>query len=304
MPLVRRITFVADPGVHNIEALQRTLDIAKRTHSSITVAAIQPRTARGVSRSLASILLNVEARRRLEELEEAVAGISNQGVQIACELVSEASFLNISEHSSTDLFVVSHLGRGAPHSADYNRLAQRLARKCPEAVLVMKTSGPRTCSVLAAIAPDTPEETALNEHILDWAHAFSALEASTLHVVHTWIPIGASLLRSPRKSSPERLSEYVWSCRHEHERLLDEFLLTHGKAGIDYRVHLVQGNTAEVIPDLARRLRVGIVIVGTVARSGMARLLMGNTSEELVSRVQTSLLIVSAHSAAAHQHTA
>jgi universal stress protein E len=56
--------------------------------------------------------------------------------------------------------------------------------------------------------------------------------------------------------------------------------------------HLVCGHPADVLARGASALEVDILVLGCIARSGVQRLLLGNTAERLIYRVPCDLLLV------------
>ena len=56
--------------------------------------------------------------------------------------------------------------------------------------------------------------------------------------------------------------------------------------------HMVSGDPRVVLPRLADRLNIGLIVMGTVARTGLAGLIMGNTAEAILRSVQCSVLAV------------
>ena len=57
-------------------------------------------------------------------------------------------------------------------------------------------------------------------------------------------------------------------------------------------MHLPKGDPSNVIPRLARTLRVDLIVMGTVARTGIPGLIIGNTAESILSDIDCSLLAV------------
>ena len=54
--------------------------------------------------------------------------------------------------------------------------------------------------------------------------------------------------------------------------------------------HLVNGWARKEIPALIRELRADLVVMGTVARTGISGLLMGNTAEMILTQIDCSVL--------------
>jgi nucleotide-binding universal stress UspA family protein len=56
--------------------------------------------------------------------------------------------------------------------------------------------------------------------------------------------------------------------------------------------HLIKGWPRKEIPALAERLDVDLVVMGTVARTGVPGLLMGNTAETILNQIDCSVLAI------------
>lgn len=61
---------------------------------------------------------------------------------------------------------------------------------------------------------------------------------------------------------------------------------------IDYSIALEKGDAMDVIPEYTRSKKINLIIMGTVGRSGLKGLLIGNTAETLIRRVGCSILAV------------
>jgi universal stress protein E len=58
------------------------------------------------------------------------------------------------------------------------------------------------------------------------------------------------------------------------------------------KAHLIHGEAREVILALARALAIDLIVLGTVRRTGLPGLLMGNMAEEVPRQVDCSVLTV------------
>jgi nucleotide-binding universal stress UspA family protein len=58
------------------------------------------------------------------------------------------------------------------------------------------------------------------------------------------------------------------------------------------KTHLVRGSARREIPALAKRLDADLVVMGTVGRTGIPGLLMGNTAETILQQVECSVLAI------------
>ena len=80
--------------------------------------------------------------------------------------------------------------------------------------------------------------------------------------------------------------------RATHESWLNGLLARHPLSGIRHNVHLLRGEPAEVIIELAAKRNIDLIIMGTVARTGIPGLFIGNTAESVLRQVDCSVLTV------------
>jgi universal stress protein E len=172
----------------------------------------------------------------------------------------------------------------------------RILRKCPVPVWVEgPVSRARLRGVMAAVDPAHPDaaRTRLDLRILDLASAVARQERARLHVVHAWDAPGAStLLRPMMGMTVPQYVAYVDQCRQRHQARLDALLRRIQGLPRNTKVHLEKGDAAEVIVRFARRLRPGLIVMGTVARTGLSAFLYGNTAEKILSQVACPVLAV------------
>jgi nucleotide-binding universal stress UspA family protein len=55
---------------------------------------------------------------------------------------------------------------------------------------------------------------------------------------------------------------------------------------------MLKGEAGALIPELAEKMEVDLIVMGTVGRGGIAGLLIGNTAEEILQQVDCSVLAV------------
>jgi nucleotide-binding universal stress UspA family protein len=182
-----------------------------------------------------------------------------------------------------------------------------LLRKCPCPVWLVRREAPTPYRrVVAAIDLDdrSPEEVAtrhaLNREILELASALALSEFAELHVVSAWDAIGEGLLRSALMHTPEdAVAAYVEHVRQRHAKGLDALMAELrerlGKDAEEFlqpKTRRVKGAARREIPMLAQQLEVDLVVVGTVARTGIPGLIMGNTAETILDQLDGSVLAI------------
>ncbi len=183
-----------------------------------------------------------------------------------------------------------------------------LLRKCPCPTWLIKPQAPKAYRrILAAVdvgdsaSPNELEtRRALNRQLLDMATSLALADFAELHVVHVWDALGESVLRGAMMSSSEaQIAGYIEQVRQHHAHALDMLMrdITQGlgKEAADYlkpRAHLVKGSARREIPALARRIEADLIVMGTVARTGVPGFVMGNTAETILNQIECSVLAI------------
>jgi nucleotide-binding universal stress UspA family protein len=99
--------------------------------------------------------------------------------------------------------------------------------------------------------------------------------------------------------SSEDSSSYVEREQERHRkalyRLVEELRDWSGKEAYDYLspgFHLPMGSAKKVIPPLAAELRADLIVMGTVARTGISGVIIGNTAETILDQLTCSVLAI------------
>jgi nucleotide-binding universal stress UspA family protein len=90
--------------------------------------------------------------------------------------------------------------------------------------------------------------------------------------------------------SAEQVEKYVDDSRKEARMALDYLLSRCPDSTGRRRVHLVQGEAADSIVEFTREHAIDLVVMGTTSRTGMPALLIGNTAESILQRLDCSVL--------------
>lgn len=149
-----------------------------------------------------------------------------------------------------------------------------LLRASPVPVLLIRSARYRPRRpVLAAIDPMplSAVPASLEKQILKNAAALAAAQHSPLHAVQVLAPWTLAGKVSPRV----QLAGFTRA------------------AGIKpSRAHVLEGNPDAVLPATARRLRAGVVVMGTLSRRGLKRWFVGNSAERLLDDLPCDVLAV------------
>jgi nucleotide-binding universal stress UspA family protein len=162
---------------------------------------------------------------------------------------------------------------------------------------------PNYTSILAAVDFDLvvppPSEHELNREILELAASLAFSDFASLHIVHAWEALAEKTILSrgdiPQKGLTNHGEKEHERHRNELYRLAEELRGWIGKDAYDYLspgFHLPKGPAKKEIAQLAAKLRADLVVMGTVARTGISGLIIGNTAEAILDQLTCSVLAI------------
>lgn len=179
-----------------------------------------------------------------------------------------------------------------------------LLRKCPCPVWMMKAEETSSyeCIVAAVdIAPNEIEsaEPELNQEILELASSLALNDSASLHLVHAWDSPFAGFVSLWVDNPDETEKIMIERTRAWHEsamkKLIQNLRAHIGTETYEYlspRIHLLRGMAKTEIPALVRKLNADLVVMGTVARTGVPGFIIGNTAEAILDQLQCSVLAI------------
>lgn len=289
----KKILFVNDP-TNRIQALQRALRLACSNEARLTIASV----SEAFPSSLADIkksLLRIKA----EEIQSLLEQVPIEGLDIETRHLIGTPFIEIIKEISRaghDLLIKPAEGRGGVSGMLFGSTDLHLMRKCPCPVWVIKPAKRKKYArILAAVDPDPGEKAnaELNTLILDLAISLAQREGGKLYIVHAWSMPYEPALRSGRTYLPQfEVDRMVRDTRRMHEKWLGELLTHYDLQDMAAKVRLRKGAPADVIPAFAGKKRVELIVMGTVARTGIPGLFIGNTAEKTLTQVDCSVLAV------------
>ncbi len=177
----------------------------------------------------------------------------------------------------------------------------QLLRKSPCPVWLLKPDTPMPLkSVMVALDFDHAEcanNATFNQMLAELGVYFASQDLAALHFVTVYESVKAGVL-SVWSDEPEQFRRTMENeeFRHKSAALTNLEAELKKKFGGDvYQYvsptgHVVQGVAAEKLTSMVNLLNVDLLIMGTVARTGIKGVVIGNTAESLLSSVKCSVL--------------
>ncbi|MCA8984108.1 MAG: universal stress protein [Planctomycetaceae bacterium] len=170
-----------------------------------------------------------------------------------------------------------------------------LQRKCPCPVWLLKpTPQTRHARVVAAVdlQPDDAEQTALNRKIVEMAVLMAEFDKFELDVVNTWELPGEAAMRTLADIPEATIEKFARDVEQLRYRWMNEFLEPFRQRYSPCAGRVVRGAPEEVLLKLDSSEPVGLLVMGTQARTGIPGFLIGNTAEFVLGHVDCAVMTV------------
>jgi nucleotide-binding universal stress UspA family protein len=295
MNAIRSILVDEDAIATHHPALEQAIGLARRCDARVTIVDVLPWVPSGVRHFVTDDLEKELIEHRRERLGAMAKDVSD--IAVTTDLLRgrpASAVIQEVVRANHDLLVRSHGRDLTVLPQPFGAIDMELLRQCPCPVWLIdaRRRAADQSRILAAIRATAtePEEQELNAQILEWALLLKSLGDAELTILQAWTPYGASLLRS--RMSPDEFSEFIETSRRTEGEALSGFLAPYEERLTGVGIELVHGEPEDAITRVVASHGVDVVVMGTVARTGIAGLLMGNTAERVLQRLRGSVFAV------------
>jgi nucleotide-binding universal stress UspA family protein len=295
MARFQNILYVTEEAVDQGQALEHVVSFATRSRSKLTVLDVTQPVVETREEAVAY---------RMATLENLTSPFRDR-LSVHTDVRTGTTFLEVIRavlRIGHDL-VVKPAENPAFLQRVFGSTDMHLLRKCPCPVWMMKPGETRGYNcILAAVDFDPlnqqPSE-ALNLQILEHAVSLALTDSASLHLIHAWEPLAERTLRMRGGIPAEGIARHVSKERALHRaglnmlsRAIRDRIGMNVYDRLTVRVHLPKGPAKTMIPTLAMGLSANLVVMGTVARTGIPGLIIGNTAEAILNQLTCSVLAV------------
>lgn len=296
MQRFKNILLLVDATAETSETLDRAVELAETNQAQLTVVDVLKEAPENKAPAKTPLSTSEPGKMAPEDrLERLIAPIRDKGVRIDAKVLTGIPFIEIIRQVlkyNYDLVMKTAAGATGTKELLFGSADLHLMRKCPCPVWITKPlKHKRYTRIMAAVDPATWDATkaGLNRVIIDLATSLAIRENSELHIVQAWNPYEENT--NPDNATPPGNGEQAVE-PEIHKRLVNDFLARHMVEGLNPRVHLIEGNAEDVILSLAKEEHIELIVMGTVGRVGLPGFFIGNTAEEVLRKVDCSVLTV------------
>ena len=229
-------------------------------------------------------------------LERIAAPLRNQGLKVKTTALWDTpldeAIMRYAASTDCDLIVKDTHYHSAISRAFFSNTDWELIRSCHVPLLLSKPTPWRdNPDIIAAVDPmhshDKPA--LLDGEILKAAELLCEKTSGELHVFHSYPVLTNRMAISPELLA-ESLNDVDKAIENEHETALNALLDRHAiKAATS---HVLAGEPAKLLPEVAAALKASLVVMGAVSRKPVQRVFLGSTAEKVMDHLGCDLLII------------
>lgn len=295
----RILVALADPSAGSNKAVRRAGALAHKTGASIELLnAMPPAMSAGIMHAESERFTRLEAEENHRLLERTANRLRREEIIVNTHLETgypaHEAILRQVRITKADLLVIEARKHNLFARLLLTQTDFELIRRCPVPLLIVKGRAAwRRPRILAALDPfhanDKPSE--LDGEIVAAAHAVAAAVGGSVHATHIYRPAvslipGMNIDPAAVAAIPEQERAYKAAVRRRFYEAVGQYGIARNRA------HLLCGAPAVELPAVARSVRAGLVVMGAMSRSGLKRIFIGNTAEQVLDSLQCDVLIV------------
>ena len=288
MKRFKNVLVCYDGAIGGDDALGQGVELARANDACLTVATVLR------ERQLSPAAID-ETGKRLERISHSVrhAGVAD----VRTTVLTGTPYVEIIRQviaGQHDLVILSAETGAVIKGAFFGSAATHLMRKCPCPVWVVRPGQSMPYrEILAAVDPqDAAPDDDLNTKIMDLATSLASRDHAVLHILHAWDVDGTDLDTVKSELTLPQRDAILDTHLAKRQAALDGLLARYPMSGIDHRLHLPREYPEQAIGRLVRQEDIDLIVMGTVARTGLSGFLIGNTAESVMGSVKCGMLTV------------
>lgn len=301
-PLFRKLLVATDFSEHAGAALGRALDLAARLPAELTVVHVLDDVASAVPGTSFEGAWTIRpeeleaAEKRLrkqaaEQLEAWVAPHRRDGLKLKTTVACGVPFVEIIQlvHKNRhDLVLTGTRGHSALQRILVGSTAERLVRKCQVPVWLVQAEHEWPLpSILAPV-----DLTEVSGKSLRLAETLAGLWGCPLTALYVFNFPKKPVLLPPLATAGLDVHKERYIVRHQAANQLHDFVWKYAQQPEKVVQQLGMGQPWQVIDRTARKLDAGLIVMGSVGRTGLSGFFIGNTAERVLRVCDCSILTI------------
>lgn len=302
MKRFKKILVATDTRLENHAVVDKAAELAKSNQAAVTIVDVVPEFSWIASKLVSDLdhMLKLYTQEVSTRLESLAKPFRDQGMDVATRVLTGRTSVEVVRdvlREKHDLLMVVAKGKNSRRKGFFGYTAIHLLQTCPSAVwLVASETAAQPKHVLGCvdITSDHAESAELNDRVYELSRSIGKACQARYSLLHAWQMHDESLLSARLRHSlvVGFVQEYYESIKTRYQ----EFLKAHGSDLADEDIHLIKGRAPDIVDQFVRQNGVDLIVMGTLARTGLAGALIGNTAEQTLDRIECSLLALKPYS--------
>lgn len=295
MNTLNNILFFVDGAPGQKAALTRAADFARHASASLTIMAVVPKVSTDDERLSDSIqaIQDTLIRERKVELTKLIKEVPEAKRAVIDIVAGDKAFIEVIRAVVSEKFDLLIKAVDKPRGVKgsiFGSTDRRFLRQCPCPVWLIKNGKKKIRTVLAAldVTSNDKKTRRLSGQILEFAASVTKLEKANVHALSAWVePMPPAMIRNIDTTALKEIKQ-----AHK-DKVLERFsalMASESAAGLDIDEHVLHGLAEGEIARFVEDYAVDLLVMGTLSRSGIPGLLIGNTAEKVLDEVNCSVL--------------
>lgn len=299
--VIKNIVVGFDFSAQATDALATALDIGRRNQATVHIMTALPgHLNRDVLKAASTgavpnrdqlyskqaLMENLEGR-----IEAIVSKLDpDKEVKVECEVSADKplrALLDLSQLHHADLIVVGNTGLDAVERLFIGSTSQKLVRKSRWPVLISK--GGQSWPPKNILCPIDFSDA--SRRALGWAGELASQTGAHVHVLHVHEQIPSPYLElygvHYEPSQEEELGHRASTMEH-----LESFCDIPDMKGVAWTAHIESGRIDDCVDAVVAKTETDLLCMGSVGRTGLENMLIGNTAERILRRLPCSMITV------------
>jgi universal stress protein E len=213
-------------------------------------------------------------------------------IEVDCASTPDIRIIRYVLQHSHDLLIKAV--ETSENTKGFKALDMALLRKCPCAIFLYRPFHHASDDIQIAVAIDPNDEELAGQELalrlLNISHSLTDNYAGHLKIISCWCFALENYLRDNVwiNTSKKELDTLIYKEKKAHKIRL-ETLIKRSNLNNEYSIELLKGQPEDLIPETITDTKIDILIMGTVALTGISGFIIGNTAENILQKIDCSL---------------
>lgn len=299
---IKHLLVAVAPEQQAVEDIGMILSLAQHQGAQITFLTVIDDLVQVPDMSEAPIsrheLLQAAFEHYSEKLEQLVAGLSGRYPAVRFRVLVEAGtafvkIIELANQLTADMIVINANCGDKRYASQFGSTTRHLMRKSNIPVWTTPRANlTKLTSVVAAVDVSEPGQAsdALNRDILSSALEVAKINGAHLYVVYAWRNYAQHYLGSWNNENDLAIAIWAKAEQEKHLKNCQRLVAEVQMDGQQIDIELLEGYPKQALPAFVEKKSADLLVMGTICRTGISGMIIGNTAESILDAVDCSVM--------------